>query len=285
MPVAASFSSNCLLMSNKDVTMQLLTIDEHKCNKDSLCILECPFNLLAEDEDGVPVMIAGGEENCLRCGHCLAVCPTGAITLENIAPTTCEIAENPEHIGIDAMERLLKNRRSVRMYKNKPIPRAEVGRLMDMVRWAPTAKNLQPVHWTLVDTRETITKMAGMTVDWLRNNQLYPEIVTAWQERGEDMILRSAPLLVICHAHKEALNPPVDCAIAATSLELAASAMGIGGCWAGFFMRAANMHAPLANFLDLPDNHSVHAALMLGYPKFTYQRVPARQAEKTRWLD
>ena len=69
-----------------------------------------------------------------------------------------------------------------------------------------------------------------------------------------------------------------------TTLELAASATGIGGCWAGFFMRAANFHAPLQQFLDLPEKHRVYGALMLGYPRFSYKRIPVREEAKVRWL-
>jgi nitroreductase len=69
-----------------------------------------------------------------------------------------------------------------------------------------------------------------------------------------------------------------------TTLELLAASMGLGSCWAGFLMRAANGHKPLRRYLNLPDDHVVCAALMLGYPKFTYHRIPLRRAAKVRWL-
>lgn len=264
--------------------MQLIAIDTEKCKKDGICITECPFNLLKENSDGIPGMIPGGDATCMKCGHCLAVCPTGALTFGGGAPDLCEPVKKDLTIEADAMAHLLKTRRSVRVYKDKPVPRETAGRLMDMMRWAPTAKNLQPVHWTLVDDRQKIRKMAGMTIDWFRECNVFPEIIATWDNGGEDLVLRDAPFLAIAHAHKDALNPPADCAIAVTTLELAASAMGIGGCWAGFFMRAANNYAPLEAYLDLPGGHNVYAALMLGYPKFRYQRIPAREGEKVRWF-
>jgi len=264
--------------------MQLIKIDGELCNKDGLCIRECPFNLLTEDETGFPAMVDGAEQTCIRCGHCLAICPTAALSLAGVEPTTCKSASAGADVELDGIEKLIINRRSIRVFKDKPVPRTEINRLIAMVRWAPTAKNQQPVCWSLVDDQEKIQTLAGMTVDWLRENRLYPEIIEAWEHNGEDMILRTAPLLVICHAHKDALNPPVDCTIAMTTLELAASAAGIGGCWAGFFMRAANFHAPLQQFLDLPEKHRVYGALMLGYPRFNYKRIPAREEAKIRWL-
>ncbi|BCS96622.1 nitroreductase [Desulfoluna limicola] len=264
--------------------MQLITIDKDKCKKDGICIAECPFNILKENAGGVPEMIPGGDATCMRCGHCLAVCPSGALTLEGAAPAACEPVKKEWSMDAGAMEQLLKTRRSVRVYRDKPVSHEIAGRLMDMLRWAPTAKNLQPVHWTLVDDRTKIRTMAGMTIDWLRDSNMFPEMVSAWENDGEDMVLRGAPLLAIAHAHKDALNPQADCTIAMTTLELAASAMGIGGCWAGFFMGAAQQYGPLEAYLDLPEGHHVYAALMLGYPKFSYQRIPAREGEKVRWL-
>lgn len=233
--------------------MQLIEVDKEKCKKDGICIMECPFNILAEDSAGIPEMIAGGEAACMRCGHCLAVCPSGALTMNGVLPESCEPVRQDLTIGEDAVMHLLKTRRSVRVYKKKPVGRETMARLMHVVRWAPTAKNLQPVHWTLVDHTEKIRKMAGMTIDWFRECRIFPEIIDAWDANGEDMILRDAPLLAIAHAHQDALNPSADCAIAVASLELAASAAGIGGCWAGFFMRAANNYTPLTAYLDLPE--------------------------------
>ena len=264
--------------------MQLITIDKEKCIKDGICITECPFNILRENSNGNPEMIPGGDAACIRCGHCLAVCPSGALTLGGESPEACEPVEKDLTIEVDALEHLLKTRRSVRVYKDKPVPRETAGRLMELMRWAPTAKNLQPVHWTLVDDRKKIRKMAGLTIEWFRECNILPEMIASWDNEGEDMVLRDAPLMAIAHSHKDALNPPVDCSIAVTTLELAASAMGIGGCWAGFFMRAATHYEPLQEVLDLPEGHHVYAALMLGYPKFRYQRIPTREKEKVRWL-
>lgn len=186
-------------------------------------------------------------------------------------------------MDVAAMEALLKNRRSVRVYKNKPVEREKVAHLMDMLRWAPTAKNLQPVHWVLVDDRDKIHELAKMTVQWLEQNNAYPGIAAAW-EAGEDMILRRAPLIAIAHTATDALVPVADCSIAVTSLELAATSYGIGSFWAGFFMIAASLHPPIAEYLNLPENHAVYAALALGYPKFKYHHIPERREAKVSWL-
>lgn len=263
--------------------MNLIQIDTEKCVQDKLCIIECPFNVLRENSEKFPEVDPATEYMCMQCGHCLAVCPTGALTLEGVGPEGCEPASRDIIVGVPEMEALLKNRRSVRVYKNKPVAREQATHLMEMVRWAPTAKNLQPVHWLLVDDKEKIHELAGMTIEFLKAGGVFPEMIAAW-ETGEDMVMRDAPLLAIAHAANDALNPSADCAIAVTSLELAATSYGIGSFWAGFFMRASNQYAPIAEYLNLPEKHAVYAALALGYPKFRYHRIPQRQPNKVSWL-
>ncbi len=264
-------------------TVNLIQVDVEKCKKDNICIIECPFNILRENGDGIPEMIPGGEAFCMRCGHCLAVCPSGAVTLNGVSPKDCDPSRKGIIVDVPDMEGLLKNRRSVRVYKKKPIEREKVAHLMDMVRWAPTAKNVQPVQWLLVDDREKIGEMARLTVQWFEEIKMFPEISAAWKA-GEDMILRSAPFLAMAHTARDAMSPAIDCTIAVTSLELAATSYGLGGFWTGFFIRASNHYGPMKAFLNLPENHAVYGALALGYPKFSYHRVPPRQKAKVTWM-
>jgi nitroreductase/NAD-dependent dihydropyrimidine dehydrogenase PreA subunit len=263
--------------------MTLIAIDPEKCTACGLCVLECPFDLLAQKVKKIPELIPGGESFCLRCGHCLAVCPAGALALDGDSPDSCEPAQKGAAIDPASMAALLKNRRSIREYKDRPVPRKEMDELMDWVRWAPTAKNVQPVDWLLVDDRAAIRDLARLTVDWARALNIMPELVTAW-DAGKDLVLRDAPLLVIAHAPADGLSPVIDSAIAAASLELAATAYGIGSCWAGYFMRAAQRCAPIADRLNLPKGHTVCAALMIGYPKLTYHRIPPRKKAAVTWL-
>jgi len=263
--------------------MQLITIDKEKCGKDGICIDECPFFLLRANADGIPEMIPGAEVFCLKCGHCLAVCPNGAIALEGVSPESCEPVPKQITISEESMAQLIKTRRSIRVYKDRTVPRDVIEQLMNTVQYSPTAKNLQPVHWIFADDRNKIHQMAGLTIEWLQKLNMAPEIIEEW-DKGHDIILRGAPILAIAHAAKNSINPAADCAIACTTLELLANSKGIGGCWAGYFMRAANSFDPLKQFMNLPVGHKVYAALMLGYPKFKYQRIPPRQVPKVQWL-
>ena len=265
--------------------MELITIDRGLCKKDGICKAVCPMQLLQVGEEGFPEMIPGAEKFCIACGHCQAVCPRSALTYAGVAPQECtpidrNKAGNLENL--ENLENLIKGRRSIRKYKKGAVPHETLERLLDMVRWVPSARNGQPLHWLMVEDREKLDRLAGLVADWTRKNEHYSQMATAW-DQGFDAIFRGAPHLAVAHASVDAVRPALDCVIATTTLDLAASAMGLGGCWAGVFIEAADSE-PLREFLHLPEDHKVYGALMLGYPSFNYQRAPQRKAIKLSWL-
>ena len=53
--------------------MSQLLIDREKCQKDGLCVAECPLGIIAlEEAEGFPAYIPGTQEFCVTCGHCVA---------------------------------------------------------------------------------------------------------------------------------------------------------------------------------------------------------------------
>ena len=71
--------------------------------------------------------------------------------------------------------------------------------------------------------------------------------------------------------------------IALSYLDLAASSFGLGTCWAGYFHAAATMWPPMRNAVDLPERHTCFGAMMIGYPKYTYHRLPLRNEPRITW--
>jgi nitroreductase len=89
--------------------------------------------------------------------------------------------------------------------------------------------------------------------------------------------------LIITHAEKENRMAPTTCTIALTYLELAATSMGLGGCWAGYFNAAATLFPPMMKALGLPEGHQCYGAMMVGYSKFNYHRLPTRNTPEILW--
>jgi len=89
--------------------------------------------------------------------------------------------------------------------------------------------------------------------------------------------------MIITHASKENRMAPVAATIALAYLELAAPSFGLGACWAGYFNAAAASWPPLQKALTLPEDHISLGAMMVGYPKYNYHRLPPRKEPKIIW--
>jgi nitroreductase/NAD-dependent dihydropyrimidine dehydrogenase PreA subunit len=274
--------------------VSLFTIVKVKCNYCGMCIDECPPRVIVQDgPQSPPRMIDTGEEDCLRCGHCVAVCPTGAVGIEGMAPEQCTKLDRKLLPTAEQVELLLKSRRSIRSYKDKPVPREKLEKLIDIARFAPSGHNSQPVQWLVVENAQETRRLGGMVVEWMRAiveskpemaaNLRWDSIVEQY-DAGYDYILRGAPHVIAAHADKaNAMMAPAASVIALTYLELAAYAMGLGACWAGYFHFACGSYKPLQEALALPEGHQVHGAMMVGYPKHRFSRIPLRNAPKVAW--
>jgi nitroreductase/NAD-dependent dihydropyrimidine dehydrogenase PreA subunit len=266
----------------------LFTVDKAKCTRDGLCAADCPAGIITMTEGG-PKPVAGAKQMCINCGHCVAVCPHGALALATMPLEQCPSLRDGWHLEPERMERLLKGRRSVRSYRQEPVPREVLARVIDMARFAPSAGNAQALHWTVIHDANEVRRSAGAVIDWLREVSRTPPmawakaLVAAW-DSGMDPVCRSAPHLILVHAPAEQAQMAVaDGSIALTFAELAAVSYGLGTCWAGFVMMAAARSEAVSAALLLPVGHKLFGGMMIGYPKVKYHRIPLRDEPKLTW--
>ncbi len=261
--------------------MTQIRIAHGRCTACGLCSATCPLELFDFNEYDPPELIERAEEFCIGCGHCMAVCPEGAISLDQVDPDQCEKAVDLRPESFQQFSALVKSRRSIRKYDPRSLEDETLDRLFDLVRWAPSAKNQQVVQWIVVNRREKVHELSARVASYMKTYGLLPMLVEAW-EKGHDVVHRDAPCLAIAHAPDDAWVPAIDCTIATELLDLAAFSLGLGSCWAGFFMTAARNDRSLSDFLEIPKGHSIHTALMLGYPQEHYVRVPPRREARVR---
>jgi nitroreductase/NAD-dependent dihydropyrimidine dehydrogenase PreA subunit len=273
--------------------MGLLIIDESKCKKDGICAGECPTAIIRlKDKEGYPEMVPGGEQFCLLCGHCVAVCPHGALNHAQVSIKDCPPIEKELVITEEQTVQFLRSRRSIRFFKDKPVEKEKIQRLIEIGRYAPTASNSQLVEWLVCTDQAKIKEMAQLTVDWMRSEMqkdpqspqasYMPLIIAAW-DAGYDAVLRGAPAMVLASAPKEASNGMVDLTLALSYFELAAPSLGIGTCWAGLLQVALLSYPPIKEALGLPEGHPHHYPMMVGYRKAKYFRLPDRKPPKITW--
>ena len=270
--------------------MSLLIIDRDKCKKDEFCARECPATIIRLSADkGFPELIEGGEERCIRCGHCVAVCPHGALSHTDVPIESSPEIRDGFNINEAQAEQFLRSRRSVRVFKDKPVEKEKIQRLIEIARYAPTGGNSQMIEWTGITKPSRVKKIAHITADWVRQlvrdpkvvaaAPYLPMIVTAW-DAGYDSVLRNAPAIVVASAPREIMTGQIDLTIALTYLDLAAPALGLGACWAGLLQGALTALPSLKAEAGMPVDHPHHYPVMLGYNDIKYFRVPERKAPK-----
>ena len=273
--------------------MDLIEIDKDKCNQDGICVAACPSRVIKYDADGFPMPVEDIEEMCVRCGHCVAICPTGAFRHRNLDFHRFETFDEEFKMTGEQCEYFFKSRRSIRAYKEKPVSMDKLSRLIDIARYAPTARNSQAVSWLVITDKTELKKYTGLVIDFsgvllnegvpgIDPNPHLGKFIDEWKS-GIDFVLNDAPALIITHGDRENRFAQNDCVIALANLELIATGLGLGCCWAGFFMTAAANYAPLMEALPIPEGHLCFGAMTAGYPRFRYHRIPVRKEPKITW--
>ena len=274
--------------------MSLFVVDPARCKRDGVCVAECPTRIIElAPGDAVPYVPAEGEEFCRNCGHCVTVCSQGAVTLGTTAPEQLPSVRTDWLLGPDQVAHFVRARRSMRSYTPQQVEREVLTRLIDVARFAPSASNRQPVKWLVIYDGKEVRRLAGLVVDWLRAGlaaqaaglRRNTERFVALWESGTDVICRGAPHLIVACGPKDNPWAATDCAIALAYLELAVPSFGLGACWAGFFTAAARQWPPLQESLTLPGDYVVCGAMMVGYPRYRYYRLPQRNEAQITWQE
>lgn len=133
---------------------------------------------------------------------------------------------------------VIEKRRSIRKYKNTPVPREKILKILEAARIAPSAGHRQPWHFIVVENKDTIKKLAKQ--EWAAG----------------------APVMIVGLADQEAspgwcIN---DLGVAFEHIVLAATDLGLGTCWMG----QSNREDLVKSLLDIPDNFKVVALTTLG---------------------
>jgi nitroreductase len=170
----------------------------------------------------------------------------------------------------------LKSRRSVRQYRVEQIKDTELENILEAAIYAPTGRNDQPWHFTVVQDAELIKKISdGAKKVMMESGMEWMAQLGAVEDFN---IFHRAPTAVIVSGKKEATTPLIDCSAAVQNMLLAAESMDICSCWIGFakfyFLNPENLEK-----FDIPVDHEVHFGVSLGYKVRENPPAPERNKE------
>jgi nitroreductase len=157
---------------------------------------------------------------------------------------------------------LIRNRRSIRSFKEEPPSLSAVDAILEAVRTAPSAGNIQAFRIKVVRDAKSLQGLSHAAY-------------------GQGFISQ-APLALVFMADKAASQSKYgqrgrdlycvqDATIACLYAHLAASAVGLASAWIGAFS-----HTEVSELLGLPDHLLPVAILPMGYPAETPESTPRK---------
>lgn len=271
----ATASQNRAFSANKD-----------RCIACGLCVDDCPAGIIEMAGD-VPFVEEKNRDDCIGCQHCLMVCPESAASVLGLDP---DAAEPIGHFRPDAeaFAMLVRSRRSVRKFRDEPVPDATLERILSCAAHAPTGSNCRERRFVIVKDRADMAKIrdemsralvakadalpqdeTGWIVDMARN----------WLETGYDRIFLEAPHMFLVAVPKESHDAVVNCHIAMSYFDLAAWANGVGTVWCGIFQRMLDALPEFKPRLGIPDSHDFVYSMLFGLPAVKYKYTADHRPE------
>lgn len=311
-----------------DVHMGIMKADEDKCNQCGLCMENCPFRAWEKNEAGLPVMKDPHE--CFSCYNCMVACPNDAISIvepyhvdsgfweTDSRPLPAVMPLEPkDEFGNptkwNAIEEAIFNRRSVRNYKDKPVPDHLIQRVLEAGRFAPSAGNCQPWKFIVITDKALIKEMDQVTTNLLTFmyngyiddkgvKNLVPMIegpplsVAGVDPRvilgGMGTIVKNkeppslnAPAVIILLGDERSIaSPDLNVGICGMAMNMVANTIGIKCCWNGFMAAGINFFQPLKKKLGVKNPWRAITSICLGYPRFKQEGIVPREYRPVTWF-
>ena len=285
-----------------------IVINQETCTRCGACVALCLGRVFSHIDERVAV---DAPENCWLCGHCVAACPTDAIGHGGYPEDQSPLLDPATLPSLDELVSVFRERRSCRVFRDRPVPRQVVRELVDVARWVPSAGNGQPVDWLAFDDPTRIAALSAQTVAvldrWARvlRNPLLRSVLrlaqgvewvnkrlgaadsvgrlAQWHDRGDDPIFYRAPVVLVAHVPAGDSMGRDDAVYAAYNLMLAAQRVGLGTCQIGYFNGALDRSRSLRRALGLPEDRRAEVTLVLGHPRYRFRRVLPRRRPEIVW--
>ena len=190
---------------------------------------------------------------------------------------------------------VINQRRSIRKFRPDAVNKADILKILHAANWAPSALDLQPWEFLVVsgDKKNKLAGNYGKIVDnYTKDWDESPD--KAFMPRSEFIqfasIYGGAPvvIVVLAEAHTDSKYQKALLESASAAMEnmlLAATALGLGGCW---MTGPLEDEGYLRSLLSIPDDREIVALSPVGYPTATPKprpRLDPDMTRKVRWLE
>jgi nitroreductase/Pyruvate/2-oxoacid:ferredoxin oxidoreductase delta subunit len=280
-----------VLISTRAVGTQtginMVKIDTEKCTGCAQCVKDCfPRNIVIENAKAKTV-----NENCMRCGHCVAVCPKQAVEITEY--DMADVVElNAPKFSAEELLSLIKGRRSIRQYKDIPVEQKLIQQMIEAGRYTATGGNRQELSFIVVDKEmeafrslvmdnlaeksrtliaadKTPPQMKYAAGRWLAFVDEYKENI-----KEKDRFFFGAPCVILITG-----DNAFDAGLAASNMELVTCVNNLGVLYSGAIVMGAS-NEKIQETVGVPNGKKVLMALVIGYPDVLYKcNAPRKKAD------
>lgn len=178
----------------------------------------------------------------------------------------------------EAFKELVQSRRSIRHFLPKPVPREVIESCLEAARLAPSAENVQPWRFLVLDEPDRIQAFGEQAFSGIYR-------FTRWALKAPVLVVMMAKLDVLANRIGKHLQGTqyylLDMGIAGTHLMMRAYEQGLGGCWIGWFNAQKAAQA-----LNLPKKFRVVCCMALGYcEEPRKKRKKKHELSKIAWFN
>jgi nitroreductase len=166
---------------------------------------------------------------------------------------------------------LLRNRRSVRKFQDRPIEEDKIKLLTEALVRSPTSRAINPWEFIVINDVDMIQDLSRC------------------KKQGAGFLATTSLAIVILGDTTVSDTCIEDCSIAAITLQYAAESLELGSCWCQVRLRAHNDEMSAEEYirerLGIPEHYLVEAIVGIGYPADEKEGHPEEslQREKVRW--
>ena len=261
----------------------MIVIDKDLCTGCERCAGDCLSSAIRFTDGRAEVC-----RQCFECGHCVAICPVGAVRFEGSGYDMSDVEPIGDGFGIDSetMLHAIKSRRSIRHFTADKPGRRELETVLEAGRFSPTGSNAQNVSYIVFS--ETTDELNRLAMEELRKYrydaaafaEVFPPPMTTKRIDFDydDFLFKGAPVVILV------LSPSaVNASLATANMELQAASLGMGALYVGFFTRLTEKNERIRAYLGLSDTDRVVTCLALGYPAVHYERTVPRKPANIIW--
>lgn len=302
-------------MLNKEKPVEVI-LNKEKCKKCGKCIAICG-NYLKTDEEGYPCAKTKNETSfgCIQCGSCMMTCENDGIEVIGQDIDREHLRDlNRKFASFEQLDALFLKRRSIRSYKDEPVSKDIINKIITASSKAPISIPPSEVKVLVINGKEKVQEFADDIVAVMDNmmhsmNPLVAKAVgsvakivkpnlykifndfiiplsneiIAQRKNGVDVLFYNAPAVAIFYGTP--LASSADVMLASAYADIATEALGLGSCFIGTVAEVFQRDLKLKHKYGIFRDEQVGIAFTLGYSNVEYKKAIQRDFKEVRIIE